>query len=673
MPAHRSACFFLWPLLSWLGVGFCSAQITIHLGAELADSPIRPLLGVNAGPTPSGEPGNAELTSRYREIGVTLIRTHDYYGALDMPTLYPDQFADPAAAASYDFTHSDNVYRAILDGGFEPYLRIGDSYNNVRRISHLANWVQAAVQVVRHYQDPALWGRAPLRHAEIYNEPDSPHFWRGTRLEFFELFAQTAKALKQAFPGLKVGGPGFAPSGFLAPQGRSMSSGLVQYCRAQGIELDFLSFHVYTNNPADYAAAAAYYRNLLDANGYHATELHITEWNTENPGRADGDPHLRIGARGAALNTAAWIQLQDHKVAVSAFYRGNDTSPALPTFYGLFFADGRPKPAAEAFALWAKMSAYSRRVEASLTGAGQLHVLGGRKAAGELALLLANPASVATPWRVEGSSGPVGVITLHEISPDSNSVRRANLSSLAAEIPGHSVQLIEVKNLAASAVRAFSAASFVEGEAAPGSLASVFGSGLSGASVVIRDAAGHSEPAPVIYSSPSQLNLLVPAAVSLGRATLTVSRNSGDAQETELNILAVSPGIFTANADGRGVPAARLIRVLSNGERAVEYVFRLDPATSRFLAAPLSVGEPDQETYLELYGTGIRGRSSLGAVSAVLGQTPCEVLAAQGHSLYAGLDQVNLKLPGTLRGRGELTLVLTVDGRASNPVTLAFR
>ncbi len=650
----------------------CLGQVTVRVDPDVSVGEIRALLGVNAGPTPAGEPGNADLTARYREIGVNLIRTHDFYGPLDMPTLYPDQQADPESPASYNFAASDRVYRAILDGGFEPYLRIGDSYNNVRRVTHLAHWTRAAVQVVRHYQDPALWGRAPLRYVEIYNEPDLAHFWKGTREEFFRLFADTAKALKQAFPNLKIGGPGFALTGFLTPEGRAMAAGLLEYCRTQGAPLDFLSYHVYSNQPSVYASAATYYRSILDANNYRSAELHVTEWNTETPERADGDPNLRVGARGAAINTAAWIRLQEQNVAAAAFYRGNDTSLSLPTFYGLFYADGRPKPLALAFALWSKMSAYSRRLRVA-AGGGELAVLCGRNQAGDVALLIANPAATAVSWRVEGLSPGAGPIFLHEMMPADGSLRRSTLLSLAAEIPGPSVQLVEITSLAASPLRVFSAAAFVEGEAAPASLVSAFGSALKDATVTIRDAAGRSHSGAVIYSSAGQLNLLVPAAVSPGTATLTVSRASGDTLRASLDILRVAPGLFTANGDGRGVPAARLLRLRAGGARVVEDVFRLDQASGRYVPAELVVGEPGEETYLELYGTGIRGLSNLNAISAKIGDAACEVLAAEAHSVYQGLDQVNLKLLATLRGRGELTLQLTVEGRAANPVRLAFR
>ena len=46
--------------------------------------------------------------------------------------------------------------------------------------------------------------------------------------------------------------------------------------------------------------------------------------------------------------------------------------------------------------------------------------------------------------------------------------------------------------------------------------------------------------------------------------------------------------------------------------------------------------------------------------------------AAQGES--PGLDQVNIgPLPRSLAGRGELDIVLTVDGRAANTVTVRVR
>jgi len=44
---------------------------------------------------------------------------------------------------------------------------------------------------------------------------------------------------------------------------------------------------------------------------------------------------------------------------------------------------------------------------------------------------------------------------------------------------------------------------------------------------------------------------------------------------------------------------------------------------------------------------------------------------AQGS--LVGLDQVNVKLPRALNGRGEVDLVLTVDGKTANTVRVRIK
>jgi uncharacterized protein (TIGR03437 family) len=46
------------------------------------------------------------------------------------------------------------------------------------------------------------------------------------------------------------------------------------------------------------------------------------------------------------------------------------------------------------------------------------------------------------------------------------------------------------------------------------------------------------------------------------------------------------------------------------------------------------------------------------------------VLFAGAQGTFVGLDQINVEAPGSLRGRGEVSLVLTVDGQAANAVSI---
>lgn len=133
------------------------------------------------------------------------------------------------------------------------------------------------------------------------------------------------------------------------------------------------------------------------------------------------------------------------------------------------------------------------------------------------------------------------------------------------------------------------------------------------------------------------------------------------------------PALFTASQDGKGAPAAYAIRVKANGEQVREPVFQFDSVTGKATSLPIDLGTPEEVIVLELYGTGIRGRSSQAAVSALLGGVAGEVQYASAQPGYVGLDQVNVRVPRSLIGRGEVDFVLTIDGRTANTVKLNFK
>jgi uncharacterized protein (TIGR03437 family) len=78
----------------------------------------------------------------------------------------------------------------------------------------------------------------------------------------------------------------------------------------------------------------------------------------------------------------------------------------------------------------------------------------------------------------------------------------------------------------------------------------------------------------------------------------------------------------------------------------------------------------DRPVYVSLYGTGLRGGSTF---AVTIGGTPVPVTYAGAQGQFAGLDQVNIRLPGTLRGKGEVDLIVRVDGAAANTVRIGIR
>lgn len=416
---------------------------------------LRPLLGVNIGPIPAGD-ATVDLTEAYHVAGVTTIRTHDYYGPLDMATLYPDQDADPASPASYDFGASDAVFARILAGGFEPYLRLGDSYSAApgyppavpRRPRNAAHWVKAAVEVVRHYESLARSARRPLTRVEIWNEPDNARFWDGTREEFCALYVAAARAIKSAFPHLLVGGPGWAPSGALAPNGRAFTRAFVAAVASAGAPLDFLSFHVYSNDPETYRGMARFYRAALDGAGLTAVPLDVSEWNTETRNATAAEAlELRTGGRGAAIVTAAQIVLQEEGIVSSCLYRGPDPSVNAPQFYGIFHADGRPKRAALAFSLWKRLADHPERlaIAAERLAGPALYAIAGRDAAGEIAVLVANPSSAAAAFRVARRDGAVTQLLVEEVSDAAETIVSRPVTGDTVGVPPHAALFVTLR------------------------------------------------------------------------------------------------------------------------------------------------------------------------------------------------------------------------------------
>lgn len=77
---------------------------------------------------------------------------------------------------------------------------------------------------------------------EVWNEPDLPGaFWNGTRDEYFRLYELTARTLKEADPGIMVGGPATSNSKWV----RSF----LRYCREHDVPVDFVSTHQYAGDP----------------------------------------------------------------------------------------------------------------------------------------------------------------------------------------------------------------------------------------------------------------------------------------------------------------------------------------------------------------------------------------------------------------------------------------
>jgi uncharacterized protein (TIGR03437 family) len=242
---------------------------------------------------------------------------------------------------------------------------------------------------------------------------------------------------------------------------------------------------------------------------------------------------------------------------------------------------------------------------------------------------------------------------------------------------------------AASGLASVSAASLALGLVAPESIVSAFGENLSGmteaaailplpttlagVSVLVRDSGARERLAPLFYASPRQINYQIPPGTSAGEATVEVLRGGVSVALGTAQVSALAPALFAANADGRGTAAALAVRVTSGGSQTYEEVARFDQAQNRFVPNPIELGPQGDRVVLVLFGTGIRFRDPGSPVTAAVGGEPADVTYAGPQPQFVGVDQVNVVLPRTLAGRGEVDAVVVVDGQASNTVQVSIQ
>jgi len=242
---------------------------------------------------------------------------------------------------------------------------------------------------------------------------------------------------------------------------------------------------------------------------------------------------------------------------------------------------------------------------------------------------------------------------------------------------------------AANAVTSVSAASFLGESLAAESIVAGFGTAmaarvevagtlplpttLAGTTVRVRDSAGTERLAPLFFVAPAQINFQIPPGTATGPATITVTSGDRTVSSGSMTLAPVAPGLFSANASGQGVAAAAVLRLKANGEQVFEPVAVFDPARNQFAAAPIDLGPETDRVFLILFGTGWRSRSSLSATTVSIGGVNAEVLYAGEQGGFVGLDQLNARLSRSLTGRGEVDVVLMVDGKTANTTKVSFK
>lgn len=232
-----------------------------------------------------------------------------------------------------------------------------------------------------------------------------------------------------------------------------------------------------------------------------------------------------------------------------------------------------------------------------------------------------------------------------------------------------SIPVVPAASLNSQAVAVVDAASFRAGASAE-SIASAFGTKLSsalaiGTSTVLPTVLDgttvyiNGVNAPLFFVSPGQINFAVPVGTVSGPAAIVIVAKDGTVSQGLVAVRDIVPGIFTRLTNGTGAPAA---------------VASTDNGTTFTVAMSNADGSPVEVSagnIIVLFATGMRFKS--GEVTATAGGVTGSpsFVGAQGSLL--GVDQINLTIPQSMAGKGEMDLVFSVDGKQTNPVKIKVK
>ncbi len=192
---------------------------------------------------------------------------------------------------------------------------------------------------------------------------------------------------------------------------------------------------------------------------------------------------------------------------------------------------------------------------------------------------------------------------------------------------------------------------------------------LAGVQVEVREnAGGTARKAGLTYAGSGQVNVHLPAGLPPGAHRVVAIIDGVEAASGQLQIAPAAPGVFTVDGSGAGAPAAFAALYGADGTPRDMPVFAC--ANGSCLPAPLDTGGEGEILVLTLFGTGWRGANSVGASIAGV---PVEVQFSGAQPSTPGLDQVNIRVPRSLAGRGQVELVISADATVANAVRIWIR
>ena len=275
----------------------------------------------------------------------------------------------------YNWSYVDQIYDGLLANGIRPFVEISFMPKALAaRLDYQSFWYHPIISPPKSY---AKWDALITAFAlhlvdrygidevsqwyfEVWNEPNIG-FWAGhpAQQTYFELYDNTARALKAVSPRIRVGGPATAQAAWVGD--------MIAHATQNDVPLDFVSTHVYGNDSAkdvfhDNRKIAPYEMVCPAVEKVHAEILHSarpkipliwSEFNASYANQQEITDSIFMGpwlaqtisrCDGLTKMMSYWSfsdVFEEQGVVKTPFYGG----------FGLVAEDGIPKPSYSAFEL----------------------------------------------------------------------------------------------------------------------------------------------------------------------------------------------------------------------------------------------------------------------------------------------------------------------------------
>ncbi|KJD33773.1 glycoside hydrolase [Tamlana sedimentorum] len=242
----------------------------------------------------------------------------------------------------YNWQYIDDVFDRLLDLNVKPFVELAFLPSSMAaedsktvfwwkakvtpKEDTFAQWFDLIKAFTQHCVDRYGIEEVLTWYFEVWNEPNLyPFFWHGTKSQYFEMYKQSALAVKSIDSRLKIGGPStsnFVPDArfdgeiinnhvseeiFKIEDINALKwhgvwiEDFLKYCKKENLPVDFVSTHPY---PTDYAfnpetgkgrgltryvhsvkEDLIWLKNTISKSAYPNAEIHLTEWNTSPSSR----------------------------------------------------------------------------------------------------------------------------------------------------------------------------------------------------------------------------------------------------------------------------------------------------------------------------------------------------------------------------------------------------